>query len=158
MRRISFTLAFLTAATILGSGLADATVACVKTQCEGKGKSCVETLYVTYDACVKTARAKCDSVPASEKFNCLTNGLRPCAVARNGEQDACLSDLTSCYRSCGPFQGKRNDYWCVASFGNRTAAVFCAADPANASPLDQCTKAFNDPQALQAGMTCEPLR
>ncbi len=158
MRRMNFFAAFLLAtAMMIGFAHAASGIECVKAQCEGKGRKCVETLHVAYNACLKAARAKCDRIPPAEKFNCLKDGLSPCARTRNEEEAMCLSDVASCYRTCGPFQGKRNDYWCVADFNDGATAAFCVADPGAASPINQCTKAFNRPPSDVPSMTCEPL-
>ena len=55
MRWFAFIAAVLMAAS---SARAAGGVECVKTQCEGKGSSCVETLYVAYDACMKAGNTK----------------------------------------------------------------------------------------------------
>lgn len=132
-------------------------IECVKTQCEGKGRTCVEALYAEYDACMKAGNKKCNSVQLSEKFNCLKTELSPCALTRNEQQDACLADVRTCYASCGPFEGGRADYWCVGEFENATTAAFCAADPASARQMDQCEKAMSSKGPLSGGMTCDPL-
>jgi hypothetical protein len=155
MREMSFFAAFLLATATIGFAHAAAGIECVKTQCEGNGRQCVEALHVTYNACTKAARAKCDKISPAEKFNCLRDGLRPCALTRNAEQAACLSEVMSCYRTCDPLPGKRNDYWCVADFNDGVTAAFCAADPSASSPIQQCTKAFNRPGV--ASMTCDGL-
>lgn len=140
-----------------GGAQAGGGVECVKTQCEGKGRTCVETLYAKEDACMKAANKKCNGVQLSEKFNCLKTELSPCALTRNSEQDACLADVRTCYASCGPLEGERADYWCVGEFGSAMTAAFCAADPANAKQIDQCEKAMGSKGPLSGGMTCDPL-
>ena len=133
-------------------------VECVKTQCEGKGSSCVEALYVAYDACMKAGNTKCNAVPPAEKMNCLRSELTPCALTRNGEQAAYLTEFQSCYRTCGPLDGKRADYWCVADLDRgKRAAAFCAADPDSAKPMDHCEKAFIKEGSSGVSMTCDGL-
>jgi hypothetical protein len=156
MRPVYFFAVLLLATATTGTAHAASGFECVKTQCEGKGRSCVEMLYVAYNACVKAARAKCDAVPAAEKFKCLTGGLGPCAQTRNKEQGACLADAQTCYRTCAPFADKRTHYWCVADTRNGATAAFCAAN-SGTSPFGQCTKAFDKTAQLDGGMTCEPL-
>lgn len=156
MRRIMFAAFVLTAATV-GSTQAASGIECVKAQCEDKGRSCVEALHVTYNACTKAARAKCERVAPAEKFNCLRDGLKPCALTRNDEQAACLANVTSCYRACGPVQGKNVHYWCVGDFNDGVTAAFCEAAPAT-SPSIPCTKAFNRPSSGEPSLTCHPLR
>jgi hypothetical protein len=157
MRQMIFFATFLLANATIGSALAASGIECVRVQCEGKGRTCVETLHVTYNACTKAARAKCEKVSPAEKFNCLRDGLKPCALTRNDEQAACLADVTSCYRACGPVQGKNVHYWCVGDFNEGVTAAFCEADPA-ASPRIPCTKAFNRPSSGEPSLTCAPLR
>lgn len=152
MRRTQLLIVLLLATAPLHAGSASANIECVKTQCESKGRPCVETLNVAYDACTKTARKACDAVPAAEKFNCLRNNLSPCAQERNKQQAACLTEVRTCYKSCGPLPGKRADYWCVTDSGTGATGAFCAANP-DASPLGQCAKLFR----ANVGMTCEPL-
>lgn len=149
-------LALLILITLASVGTARADIECVKAQCEVKGRTCVETLYASYDTCTKAARRKCDTLPVAEKFDCLRGGLSPCARMRNQEQAACLEGFRSCYRTCGPLNGKRADYWCVASIGNETTAAFCAADPA-AKITDQCAKVFSRRAPEGVSMTCDPL-
>ena len=133
-------------------------VECVRTQCEGKGSSCVEALYVAYDACMKAVNTKCSAVPPAARMNCLRTELTPCASTRNSEQAACLADFQSCYRTCGPLDGKRADYWCVADLDRgKRAAAFCAADPDSAKPMDQCEKAFIKEGSSGVSMTCDGL-
>lgn len=132
-------------------------VACVTSQCEGKGRTCVEALYVTHEACMKAGNAKCATVALAEKFNCLRGELSPCAQARNAAQDACLADVRQCYRSCGPLPGKRADFWCVGSLGNTTLAAFCATTPGSASIAQQCSKVLSEDAAAAVSMTCESL-
>lgn len=158
MRRIGFLAVFLLATATIGFAHAASGIECVKAQCEGNGRKCVETLHVTYNACLKAARAKCDKIPPAEKFNCLKDGLSPCARTRNEEQAACLSNVTSCYQACGPFPDKRNDYWCVADFNDGVTAAFCAVDPGSTLLGNQCNKAFNRPSSAVASMTCDPVR
>ncbi|MBX3520625.1 MAG: hypothetical protein KF835_11485 [Xanthobacteraceae bacterium] len=153
MRSICFFVFLLLAG---GSAQAASGFECVKTQCENKGRACVETLYVSYNACTKTARAKCETVPLAEKFECLRSGLRPCALTRNEEQAACLADARACYQTCAPFQGKQTRYWCVADTRLGATATFCEANP-GASPFEQCTKAFDKAAEITGSMTCEPL-
>lgn len=146
----------MAASSPTGAARAAGGVECVKTECEGKGRSCVEALYVTYDACMKAGNKKCDSVPPAEKLNCLRGELTPCALARNREQGACLTEFQSCYQTCGPLGGRRVGYWCVAYLGTdkRGSAAFCAAEPNSSSPVDQCAKAIGP---FAVSMTCEPL-
>lgn len=132
---------------------ASASVECVKTKCEGNGRACVQTLNVSYETCTKAARKGCDAVPASEKFNCLRNGLSPCAAARNKEHASCFAGFQACYRSCGPLPGKRADFWCVTDSGPDATGAFCATNP-DAPPLGQCRKLFK----AEVGMTCEQLQ
>jgi len=131
-------------------------VDCVKTQCEAKGRSCVETLYVAYEACMKAGNKKCMSALPADKFNCLRTELKPCALTRNEKQDACLVDVRSCYASCGPFESGRADFWCVGELATKTTGAFCAADPAAARLMDNCEKALSSEGQVGA-MTCEPL-
>ena len=155
MRWFTFIAAILMAAS---SARAAGGVECVKTQCEGKGSSCVELLYVAYDACMKAGNTKCNTVPPAEKMNCLRSELTPCALTRNKEQAACLTEFQSCYRTCGPLDGARTDYWCVADIGgNKRAAAFCAADPNSSTPMDQCAKAFTIQGPSEPSMSCDPL-
>ena len=131
---------------------------CVKAECEGKGRTCVETLYVTYEACRKAANKKCNGVQLAEKFNCLKAELTPCALTRNDTQAACLANVQACYASCGPFESGRADYWCVVDFDSGTTAGFCAADPATESITDQCIQAIGSGGQMFGGMTCDPLQ
>lgn len=159
MRWFAFVAALLMAASSpTGAARAAGGVECVKTQCEGKGDACVETLYVAYDACMKAGNTKCNAVPPAEKMNCLRTELTPCAMTRNSEQAACLTEFQSCYRTCGPLDGARADYWCVADLdkGKRVAA-FCAADPNSSMQVDQCAKAFTKDGSSDVSMSCEPL-
>jgi hypothetical protein len=156
MRRVYFAVIFILATAAIGAAHAASGFECVKAQCEGKGRTCVEMLYVSYNACLKAARAKCETVPAAEKFKCLTSGLSPCAQTRNKEQALCLADAQTCYRTCAPFADKRTHYWCVADTRNGATATFCGAS-SGTSPFDQCTKAFDKMAQLDGGMTCEPL-
>lgn len=151
------TLSFLLLGATGGGAQAAGGIECVKTQCESKGRTCVEELYVAYDACMKAGNKKCNGVQLSEKFKCLKTELSPCALTRNAQQDACLADVRTCYASCGPFEGPRADYWCVGEFGNAMTAAFCAADPANARQMDQCEKAMSSTGPLSGGMTCDGL-
>ncbi|MGE4251273.1 MAG: hypothetical protein AB7F09_17945 [Parvibaculaceae bacterium] len=128
---------------------------CVKTQCEGRGKTCVEALYAAHDACMKAGNKKCSGVQPAEKFNCLKAELTPCALARNDRQASCLADMSSCHASCGPFDGGLTAYWCVGEFGNAVTAAFCAADMAAERPMDQCEKALGS--AGPVSMTCDSL-
>jgi len=154
MRWFTFIAAILMAAS---SAHAAGGVDCVKAQCEGKGSSCVGALYVAYDACMKAGNTKCNAVPPAEKMNCLRSELTPCALTRNKEQAACLTEFQSCYRTCGPLDGARTDYWCVADIGaNKRAAAFCAADPSSSRPMDQCAKAFA--KEGEVSMSCDPLQ
>lgn len=157
MRRMPFVLLLLLATAPVGTSHAATGAECFKAQCEGKGRTCVETTYVSYDVCVKTARKKCDTVPAAEKFNCLRSGLTPCAQTRNKGQAACLADVQSCYKTCAPFAGNRVNYWCVADTRNGATAAFCAASSGSSSPFEQCTKVFDKTAELTGGMTCESL-
>ena len=157
MRQINFFAVLLLAIATIGSAHATTGVECVRAQCEGNGRKCVETLYATYNTCLKTARAKCEKVSPAEKFNCLRSELSPCAQTRNQEQAACLASVTTCYRACAPFQGKRNDYWCVADFDDPVTAAFCALPPGATSLGNQCNSAFNRPPSVSASMTCDPL-
>lgn len=158
MRRFAFIAVLLMAApSLTGAARAGGGVECVKTQCEGKGRSCVEALYVAFDACMTAANKKCDSVPLSEKFNCLRSERSPCALTRNKEQTACLTEFRSCYQTCGPLDGKRADYWCVANMDKTATAAFCAAGPGSSKPMDQCAKAFSIEGPFEAWMTCESL-
>ena len=157
MRWFAFIAVVLMAASSpTGAARAAGGLECVKAQCEGKGRSCVEALYVTYDACMRAGNKKCDSVPPAEKFNCLRSELTPCALTRNREQAACLTVFQSCYGTCGPLGGRRTDYWCVGYLGmdKRGAAAFCAADPGSSKPMDQCERAIG---STAVSMTCEPL-
>lgn len=149
-------LALLILITLASAGTTRADIECVKTQCEAKGRTCVETLYARYDTCTKTARKKCDALPVAEKFNCLRAELSPCARTRNSEQDACLEGVRSCYKTCGPLKGKRADYWCVASIGNETTAAFCPTDQ-NSKVTEQCAKVFSRQAPHTVSMTCDPL-
>ncbi len=158
MRWFAFIAAILVAASSpTGTARGAGGVECVKTQCEGKGSSCVETLYVTYDACMKAGNTKCNAVPPAEKFSCLRGELTPCVLTRNREQAACLTEFQSCYRTCGPLDGKRADYWCVADVKDKMVAAFCAADPNSSRPMDRCAKAFTKEGPFEASMTCDPL-
>lgn len=140
----------------LGGARAEGGADCVKTQCEPKGRSCVETLYVTYEACMKAGNKKCASALPADKFNCLRTELKPCASARNEKQDACLVDMRSCYASCGPFEAGRADFWCVGDLTTKTTGAFCAADPAAARLMDNCEKALSS-EGQVGSMTCESL-
>lgn len=106
---------------------------------------------------MKAANKKCSGVQLSEKFKCLKTELSACALTRNTQQDACLADVRTCYAACGPLAGVRADYWCVGEFAEGTTAAFCAADPADARPMDQCEKAMSSRGPLSGGMTCESL-
>lgn len=156
MRRIYFFAVFLLATAAPGASHAASGFECVRAQCEGKGRTCVETLYGTYNACTKAARAVCEKVSPAEKFNCLRAGLSPCAQTRNKEQAACLADARTCYQACAPFQGKQTRYWCVADTRRGATAAFCEANPGS-SPFEPCTKAFDKTAELTGGMTCESL-
>lgn len=131
-------------------------VDCFRTQCEGKGRTCVKTLYATYETCMKAARKTCDGVQPAEKFNCLKTELTPCAQTRNEKQAACLAEAQSCHASCGPFEGERTSYWCVGEFDNGVTAAFCAADMTSARPMAECEKALSGEGPIGA-MTCDPL-
>jgi hypothetical protein len=157
MRWLAFIAILLTAASPTGAARAAGGVECVKTQCEGKGRSCVEALYVAFDACMKAGNKKCDSVPLSEKAKCLRSERSPCGLARNKAEAACLTEFRSCYQTCGPLGGKRADYWCVATMDKTATAAFCAADPGSSKPMDQCAKAFRIEEPFEAWMTCESL-
>jgi len=153
--------AFIVAILVAGSSLADTAsaaggVECVKSQCEVKGKSCVQALYVAYDDCMVAGNKKCNSVPPAERFNCLRSELTPCATARNTETAACMTEFQSCSRTCGPLEGKRAYYWCVAYLDGekKGTAAFCAADPNSSRPMDQCGKAI---APYQVSMSCDPL-
>lgn len=139
-----------------GAGHAAGGVDCVKTQCEGTGRQCVETLYVAYEACMKAGNKKCNSVQPAEKFNCLRAELTPCALTRNDQQTACYENVRTCYATCGPFESERIGYWCVADYADMTTAAFCEANPADARPMDQCDKTMSAKGSFSA-MTCEPL-
>lgn len=157
MRRISFIVAILMAASSpTDAARAAGGVQCVETQCEGKGKSCIEALYVAYDACMKTGNSKCNAVPPAEKFNCLRRELAPCASTRGTATEACLVDFQSCYRTCGPLDGRRTYYWCVGYLDGekKGVAAFCAADPDSSRPMDPCAKAL---APYPVSMSCDPL-
>jgi hypothetical protein len=154
--------AFIATLLLAASAPADAPraaggVECVKTQCEGKSRSCVEAIYAAHGACMKAGNTKCDAVPPAEKFNCLRSELAPCASTRNKEQDACLAEFHSCYRTCGPLAGRRADYWCVGEWGRTATAAFCVGDPASSKPADQCEKAFSVERPSEVSMTCYSL-
>lgn len=136
---------------------AEGGVDCVKAQCEGKGRTCVETLYVTYEACRKAANKKCFSVQPAEKFNCLKTELTPCALTRNDRQTACLEAVKSCHATCGPFADGKIHYWCVGEFDTLTTAAFCLADPAAASMMDECGTTMSAEGQMLGAMTCDPL-
>lgn len=158
MRWFAFIATILLAASEpTGAVWAAGGVECVKTQCEGKGRSCIEALYVTYGACMKAGNTKCNSVAPAERFNCLRSELTPCALTRNREQDACLTEFQSCYRTCGPLDGRQAYYWCVGELGRTVLAAFCAANPASSRPMDQCEKALSAERPLAVSMKCEPL-
>jgi hypothetical protein len=74
---LNFILVFLLATATIGSAHAATEVECVRAQCEGNGRTCVEALHVSYNACLRAARAKCEKVSPAEKFNCLREGLSP---------------------------------------------------------------------------------
>jgi hypothetical protein len=157
MRWFAFIAAILMAASSpTGAARAAGGLECVKTQCEGKGNSCIAALYVVYDACMKTGNVKCNSVTPAEKFNCLRSELTPCALTRNKEKDACLTEFQSCYRACGPLPGRRTDYWCVAYLDadKRGVAAFCTADPNSSRPMDRCARAI---APYDVSMSCDPL-
>jgi len=135
---------------------AESGVDCVRTQCEIKGRSCVETLYVAYEACMKSGNKKCMSALPADKFKCLKTELTPCASMRNEKQNACLEDVRGCYASCGPFEAGRADFWCVGELETKTTAAFCVADPADARLMDKCEKAFSS-EGQVGGMTCDSL-
>lgn len=141
---------------LAGETRAEGGVECVQKQCEAKGRSCVEALYVTHDACMKAGNKKCSTVQPAEKFNCLKTELKPCAQTRNAEQDACLESVRSCYASCGPFEAGRADFWCVGDLGTKTTGAFCVADPKDARLMDQCDKAFSS-EGQVGSMTCDSL-
>jgi hypothetical protein len=149
-------LSLLLSASVGGGARAEGGVDCVKNQCEAKGRSCVETLYVAYEACMKAGNKKCASALPADKFNCLRTELKPCASARNEKQDACLAEVRSCYASCGPLESGRADFWCVGELATKTTGAFCAADPADARLMDKCDKAFSS-EGQVGSMTCEPL-
>jgi hypothetical protein len=157
MRWITFIAVFLMAASsATSSARAAGGVHCVKSQCEEMGRSCVEELYVAYDACMKAGNTKCNSVPPAEKFNCLRSELAPCGLTRNRETGACLTDFQSCYRTCGPLDDGRAYYWCVGYLDGdkKGVATFCAADPNSSRPMDQCAKAL---APYPVSMSCDPL-
>lgn len=129
---------------------------CFKTQCEGKGRTCVQSLYVKYETCMKAGRKKCDRVQPADKFNCLTAELKPCALTRNDEQAQCLAEAKRCYASCGPIENGRTAYWCVVEFDNMVTAAFCAADMTSERPMTDCEKAVSGEGSFGA-MTCDPL-
>ena len=145
-------LAGAAASAVRAEGGAD----CVRSQCEAKGRTCVEATYTANDACMKAARKTCDSVQPADKFNCLKRELTPCALARNSQQDACLEDVRACHAACGQFSGERTHFWCVGDLGNMTTGAFCEADPTDARLMDECGKLFTlDGQV--GSMTCDPL-
>lgn len=131
-------------------------VDCVKTRCEPKGRSCVETLHVTYEACMKAGNKKCMSALPADKFKCLKTELTPCALKRNDAQSVCLEDVRSCYASCGPFEAGRADFWCVGELATKTTGAFCVADPADARLMDNCDEAFGG-EGQVGSMTCDSL-
>ena len=143
---------------ILGAAQASADVECVKTTCEGKGRTCVETLHVTYEACRKAANKKCNTVQFADKFNCLKAELTPCALTRNDRQAACLAEVQACYLSCGPWEEGRADYWCVLEFDTKATGTFCVADPGDTSLMDKCAKTVSGEGQMLGAMTCDPLR
>jgi hypothetical protein len=158
MRKAGVVILMLLLGAAGGRAEAAGGVDCVKAECEGKGRTCVETLYVADEACRKAANKKCNGVQPADKFNCLKAELTPCALTRNDKQAACLADVQACYTSCGPFESGRADYWCVVDFDSGTTAGFCAADPAAESITDQCVQAISTGGQMFGGMTCEPLR
>lgn len=129
---------------------------CFKTQCEDKGRTCVQSFYVTYETCMKAGRKKCDRVQPADKFDCLTAELKPCALTRNDEQAQCLAGAKSCYALCGQIENERTAYWCVVEFDNMVTAAFCAADMTSARPMEQCEEALSGEGPL-GSMTCDPL-
>ena len=158
MRKAGVVMLMFFLSTAGGGAEAAGGVECVKARCEGKGRTCVETLYVTYEACRKAANKKCNGVQLAEKFNCLKAELTPCALTRNDKQAACLGEIQACYASCGPFESGRADYWCVVEFDTATTAGFCAADPANENIMDQCTQVVSAGGQMFGAMTCDPLQ
>jgi hypothetical protein len=136
---------------------AEGGIECVRAQCEGKGRTCVETLHVTYEACRKAANKKCNTVQLAEKFNCLKAELTPCALARNDQQTACLEEVRSCHAACGPFADGKAHYWCVGEFDTLATAAFCAADPAAPSLMDDCGTTMNVEGQMLGALTCDPL-
>jgi hypothetical protein len=140
-----------------GATLAADRTQCVKTQCEDKGRKCVEALYVIHEACMKAGNKKCRSVQPADQFNCLKAELSPCGQGRNERQNACLEDVRSCYASCGPINGGRVGYWCVTEFGNIATAAFCALDAADPAFAEQCGQAFGSQVEQLGSMTCDPL-
>ncbi|MBK9078533.1 MAG: hypothetical protein WBP38_13610 [Hyphomicrobium sp.] len=155
---VTFMLLFMLIAGLPGgSALAGGGVECITSQCEAKGRPCVETLYATYAACMKAGNAKCAGAKAMEKFKCLTSELHPCASTRTKDEEACLAEFKSCYATCGPLEGKRADYWCMATFGDTATAGFCAADPSSSKQMDQCAKVFTRKGDFEATMSCQQL-
>ena len=142
---------------ISAPALAAGGAACVKAQCEVKGRTCVEALYATHEACMKAGNAKCASTAPAEGFNCLKGELTPCALARNKAQETCLAEVRACHATCGPHEGERTRYWCVGSFGRTTTAAVCEVDKGTTSLAAPCGKVLNPSGPRQVSMTCEPL-
>lgn len=156
MRQPGFAVLGLISFLLGAEARAETGLDCVRNQCEAKGRSCVETLYVTYEACMKAGNKKCMSALPADKFKCLKTELTPCALKRNDAQSVCLEDVRSCYASCGPFEAGRADFWCVGDLATKTTGAFCAADPAAASLMDNCGKVFGG-EGQVGSMTCDSL-
>jgi hypothetical protein len=158
MRWFAFIAVILVAASPpTGAARAAGGLECVKTQCEGNGGSCVKALYVAYDACAESQKSVCNSKrSSSERRECITWGLNQCKLDRDRETFACLTQFRSCYQTCGPLDGRRADYWCVAYMeaDKRGVAAFCAADPDSSKPMDQCEKLFG---RFAVSRSCAPL-
>jgi hypothetical protein len=135
-------------------------VGCVRKRCEGSGKSCVATTYDVFNACMQAGRKRCDSVAMAEKFECLRNALRPCAIGRNAAQSACLATFKTCVATCEPLDKARLHFWCVADVGNSTRAGFCVGGPGKSAneQARECDKLFNlhGPPGI-VSMSCETL-
>lgn len=136
---------------------ADAGTACVVAQCEGPGRTCITDLYTVYDACMAAGNKACNATPAAQKMDCLKRELTACATARNKSEDACLTTMQTCYKACGPFEGKRLDYWCVAQVGKSRQAAFCPVNPPKPGNIYQCEDLFKKTAEPLGNMTCESL-
>ncbi len=136
---------------------ADSGIDCVAAQCEGPGRTCVTELYTIYDACMAAGNKACNAAPAAAKMDCLKRELMPCVSTRNKSEDACLATMRTCYKACGPFDGKRLDYWCVAEVGKRREATFCPVNPPKPENLYQCEDRFKSFGEQLGTMTCETL-